>query len=61
MAYVIGLCGIDGSGKTTVAKRLVEELRARGIKAHYRHELDFPLLRFMLKLTGLALGGKRAS
>lgn len=35
-AEVIALLGIDGSGKTTLAHRLVERIGARGIAAAYR-------------------------
>ena len=61
IAYIVGLCGIDGSGKTTVAQLVVRELLARGLKVHYRHELDLPLLKGLLGLARLLMGGKRAS
>jgi thymidylate kinase len=32
---LVCLIGIDGSGKTTLAKRLVEEMQARGVTSHY--------------------------
>lgn len=35
-AEVIALIGIDGSGKTTLAHRIVERIAARGIAAAYR-------------------------
>jgi dTMP kinase len=33
--YLVAFSGIDGSGKTTVAKRVVEALRAQGVRASY--------------------------
>lgn len=33
--YLVTFSGIDGSGKTTVAKRVVAELQARGVDATY--------------------------
>jgi len=35
---LLSIEGIDGSGKTTIAKRVVEELTSRGIKAVYTFE-----------------------
>ena len=36
--YLIAIEGLDGSGKTTIAKRLVDLLTARGYKAIYTYE-----------------------
>jgi len=38
MGYLIVFEGIDGSGKTTVAKKLLEKLSELGYKAHYTYE-----------------------
>ncbi|WP_147803625.1 hypothetical protein [Alkalicoccus halolimnae] len=39
----IEFTGIPGSGKTTVAKELIKELRKRGYKVETREEFDFSL------------------
>lgn len=38
MSRFIVIEGLDGSGKTTISKRLVEYLRERGYRAHYTYE-----------------------
>ena len=52
----VGLCGLDGVGKTTLLERLEEELRAAGFESRrrwsrYRNYLSKPLLA-LLRLTG---------
>jgi thymidylate kinase len=41
---LICLTGIDGSGKTTLALRLSEHLRANGYNVHYVHGIHFVVL-----------------
>ena len=60
MAQIVGLCGIDGSGKTTVARLVTQELRNQGIRARYHHELDFAFGQLIVKLTALLMGGRRS-
>lgn len=37
MGFLVSLSGLDGSGKTTQGKRLLERCRENGIEAHYIH------------------------
>ena len=60
MGYIVGLCGIDGAGKSTVTSRVVEQLRGQGEKVVSRHELDYPLSKFIVRLAS-ALIGKTAA
>ncbi len=56
MGLIVGLSGVDGSGKTTVAKLVMERLKDSGYEVTYHHELDFlvlkPLFRFAARLAG---------
>ena len=40
MGRIVGLSGVDGSGKTTVAQLVVDRLQKQGRKVIYHHELD---------------------
>ncbi|MBI2847822.1 MAG: thymidylate kinase [Chloroflexi bacterium] len=60
MGFIVGLSGIDGSGKTTVAMMVVEKLRQRGEKVTYHHELDFMLLVPMFRFFSRLVGGRQA-
>ena len=60
MGFIVGLSGIDGSGKTTVANLLVDNLKSRGVKVSYHHELDFFVLKPMFKLFAKIIGHGRA-
>jgi dTMP kinase len=42
--FFVCLVGIDGSGKTTLAKRVVEQLNSRAIDAKYVYSAIFPIL-----------------
>ena len=59
MGFIIAFSGVDGSGKTTIAKRLVSRLQSQGLKVTYHHELDFILLKPIFRLA-TRLTGKRA-
>jgi len=56
MGRIIGLSGVDGSGKTTVATSVVKQLKDKGYTVTYHHEIDFiflkPLFRFVSKTVG---------
>jgi thymidylate kinase len=60
MGLIIGLSGVDGSGKTTVARVVAERLRGRGYPVTYHHELDFLLLKPAYKLANWLVGGRRS-
>ncbi|RLG75370.1 MAG: dTMP kinase [Thermoprotei archaeon] len=50
---LIAIEGIDGAGKTTIAKMLVEGLRKMGIKAVYTYEpYDTPVAKLLEQLLG---------
>ncbi|MEM3666745.1 MAG: nucleotidyltransferase family protein [Candidatus Bathyarchaeia archaeon] len=49
---IIAFMGNDGSGKTTMAKRFVERLRALGFDAQYRAEFNYFLLSHLLRFFG---------
>ncbi len=56
MGFIVGLSGIDGSGKTTIAQRVVEVLKSQGYQATYHHELNLvffgPVFRFVRRILG---------
>jgi len=54
---LIVLEGIDGAGKTTVAKALVDELKRKGFNALYTYEPFDKELISILNKKGSALGG----
>jgi thymidylate kinase len=60
MGLIIGLSGVDGSGKTTAAKYVVDRLKKQGFKVIYHHELDYILLKPIFRLTTKLMGSKRA-
>ena len=60
MGFIVGLSGVDGTGKTTVAKRVVDRLQSQGHKVTYHHELDFILLKPLFRLATRLAGGRRA-
>ncbi|MFC1941893.1 hypothetical protein ACFLWU_01585 [Chloroflexota bacterium] len=59
MGFIIAFSGVDGSGKTTVAKRVVERVQSQECSVTYHHELDFILLKPIYKLATM-LAGKKA-
>jgi thymidylate kinase len=59
MAFIIGVCGVDGTGKTTVSRLVIQRLEKRGIRAHYHHELDFPVVKFLIRRFGFLMGKGR--
>jgi thymidylate kinase len=61
VAHIVGLCGIDGSGKTTVAREVVQTLSRRGIRTRYHHELDFAMGKLLVRLGGFLMGSNRAT
>jgi thymidylate kinase len=60
MGIIVGLSGVDGSGKTTVAKIVLDRLQSLGHRVTYQHELDFLLLKPIFNLFTKPLGSKRA-
>ena len=60
MGLIVGLSGVDGSGKTTVARSVTEKLQSLGQKATYHHEIDFVMLKLMFSLM-TKLAGKRVA
>ena len=51
---ILSFSGIDGSGKTTIAKNLAKILRKKfGICAVYKHEYEYTLLKLLLNLIGM--------
>jgi len=61
MALIIGLSGIDGSGKTTAAVALEQKLRKSGRKVLYHHEIDFILLKPIFKIFMKMIGKNKAN
>jgi len=54
MSKFIVIEGIDGSGKTTIAKALVGYLRDRGYKTHYTYEpSESPFIEFFKKIKDI--------
>ena len=60
MGLIVGLSGVDGTGKTTVARRVVDRLENQGLKVTYHHELDFILLKPIFRLVIRLAGGRGA-
>lgn len=50
---IITFSGVDGSGKTTIAKLLVKKLRKKSLNAIYRREFDYFLLDYLKKIVNL--------
>ncbi|HWH08212.1 MAG TPA: hypothetical protein VNX21_03365, partial [Candidatus Thermoplasmatota archaeon] len=48
---IVGLMGNDGSGKTTLGRRVAAELRRAGLRVQQRSEFDYFLLRYPLRLV----------
>lgn len=56
---IIAFLGCDGSGKTTLAKKLIKELRKRGFNCKYRHQYDFLVSNYIGKnIKNKVSGGK---
>lgn len=49
---IIALIGNDGSGKTTTSKELAKIFKGIGFETIYKHEYDYVILKYLLKLTG---------
>lgn len=49
---IISFSGNDGSGKTTIGKTLIENLKKRGIFITYRHEYDYVFIKYLFKIIG---------
>ena len=47
---MIAICGLDGSGKTSVVKRLVAELKGRKLKVHHVKEPHIRMLKHLFRL-----------
>ena len=60
MAFIVGLSGIDGAGKTAAAELLTQRLRAEGLRVRYQHELNYPLGKFFVWAVSLVMGQSRA-
>jgi len=60
MAFIVGLSGIDGAGKTAAAQLLTQHLRAEGLRVRYQHELHYPIGKFFVWVLGLVMGRSRA-
>jgi len=60
MAFIIGLSGIDGAGKTAAAELLTQHLRSEGLRVRYQHELNYPIGKFLLRAVSLVMGKGRA-
>ena len=56
MGLIIAFSGVDGSGKTTIAKRVVDRLQSQGFRVTYHHELDFILLKPIFRLAAKLVG-----
>ena len=56
MGLIISLCGVDGSGKTTIAKYLFKKMQGGHQNIKYRHEIDLFLLKSLLALTEKLFG-----
>jgi len=60
MGLIVGLSGVDGSGKTATAEKVVDKLQKQGLRVIYHHELDYILLKPVFKLVSRILGSRRA-
>jgi len=60
MGLIVGLSGVDGSGKTATAQQVVDMLKKQGHKVTYHHELDFILLKPIFRLVSKLVGSRRA-
>ena len=60
MGLIVGLSGVDGSGKTTIARRAVDRLQHQGHRVTYHHELDYILLKPIFRLASRLMGSRRA-
>lgn len=49
---ILSLSGVDGSGKTTIAKKTRKMLIQTGVEAVYRHEYNYFILRYFFKIVG---------
>jgi len=61
MGIIVSLSGVDGSGKTTIAKLVIERLRNCGVTAKYHHELDFILLRAFICISKNFIGSGKSN
>jgi thymidylate kinase len=60
MALIVGLTGIDGAGKSAVARAAQERLRAHGQRVLYHHELEMVLFRPLFRMVGRLFGRRRS-
>ena len=60
MGTIIGFSGVDGSGKTTIAENLKDKLTKQGYCVTYHHELDFYILKEILRLLTKIRGEEKA-
>ena len=60
MGLIVGLSGVDGSGKTTIARRVIDMLQNQGHRVTYHHELDYILLKPIFRLVAKLMGNRRA-
>jgi thymidylate kinase len=49
---IIAFMGNDGSGKTSIAKELHKFFKEVGMDVYYKHEYDYALLKYFLRLMG---------
>lgn len=49
---IICITGIDGSGKTTLARKIVADLQNKGIKAQYTYGRTYPVLSRFIMFVG---------
>ena len=61
MGIIVSLSGVDGSGKTTIAKLVIERLMNCGVNAKYHHELDFILLRAFIGISKNFIGSGKSN
>jgi len=54
MSRFIVIEGIDGSGKTTIAKAVIDHLRSRGFEAYYTYEpFNSPFIEFFKRIKDI--------